>query len=75
MDFTSGAIYRRRDLHATLGGQRQGGISTPRAAPAFGVILLAGMPDQPTVYFSSSSADMYRVRRGCRASGDARKAL
>lgn len=28
--FLQGQLYRRRDLHARWGGQRQGGISTPR---------------------------------------------
>ena len=27
--FVEGEVYRRRDLHANYGGQRQGGISTP----------------------------------------------
>jgi 5-methylcytosine-specific restriction protein A len=29
MDLVEGQIYRRTDLHAAFGGQRQGGISTP----------------------------------------------
>ena len=29
MDLIEGQIYRRTDLHAAFGGQRQGGISTP----------------------------------------------
>jgi 5-methylcytosine-specific restriction enzyme A len=33
-------IYRRRDLHAEFGGQRQGGISTPADAPA--ILLFTG---------------------------------
>ncbi len=28
--FIPGHMYRRRDLHAQYGGQRQGGISTPK---------------------------------------------
>jgi 5-methylcytosine-specific restriction enzyme A len=35
--FTIGQEYRRRDLHGTYGGQRQGGISTPQQFP---IILL-----------------------------------
>lgn len=31
--FVPGAVYRRRDLHEQFGGQRQGGISTPRQHP------------------------------------------
>jgi len=29
--FVPGRTYRRRDLHKRLGGQRQGGISTPKS--------------------------------------------
>jgi len=38
--FTPGQIYRRRDLHAKVGGQRQGGISTPANAPF--IFLITG---------------------------------
>lgn len=39
--FKVGALYHRRDeIHARFGGQRQGGISTPRDAPV--VILFTG---------------------------------
>jgi 5-methylcytosine-specific restriction protein A len=38
--FSPERIYRRRDLHAKLGGQRQGGISTPANAPV--IILITG---------------------------------
>ena len=31
MTLVPGQVYRRRDLHAEYGGQRQGGISTPQA--------------------------------------------
>jgi 5-methylcytosine-specific restriction enzyme A len=31
--FEQGRIYRRRDLHERFGGQRQGGISTPKYHP------------------------------------------
>jgi 5-methylcytosine-specific restriction protein A len=31
--FEQGRIYRRRDLHDRFGGQRQGGISTPKDLP------------------------------------------
>jgi hypothetical protein len=31
--FSPGQVYRRRDMHEKLGGQRQGGISTPAKAP------------------------------------------
>jgi hypothetical protein len=31
--FSPGQEYRRRELHERFGGQRQGGISTPRKAP------------------------------------------
>lgn len=32
-DFEIGQIYKRADLHARYGGQRQGGISTPQGHP------------------------------------------
>jgi hypothetical protein len=35
--FVQGQLYRRRALHEHLGGQRQGGISTPAGVP---IILL-----------------------------------
>src|SRR4051812_31120701 len=31
MQLVPGQLYKRTDLHRELGGQRQGGISTPRA--------------------------------------------
>ena len=38
--FEVGQRYRRRDLHARWGGQRQGGISTPRDHPL--ILLVTG---------------------------------
>lgn len=38
--FVPGQFYRRRDVHAQFGGQRQGGISTPAKAPF--VMLITG---------------------------------
>jgi hypothetical protein len=38
--FSPGQVYRRRELHDKLGGQRQGGISTPAKAPF--VFLITG---------------------------------
>jgi 5-methylcytosine-specific restriction protein A len=38
--FEQGRIYRRRDLHERFGGQRQGGISTPKEHPL--VFLVTG---------------------------------
>lgn len=32
-EFVVGQTYRRRDIHAKYGGQRQGGISTPARVP------------------------------------------
>ncbi|HXG56858.1 MAG TPA: HNH endonuclease [Vicinamibacterales bacterium] len=56
MDFISGAIYRRRDLHAELGGQQQGGISTPTAAP---ILML----------FTGESGERYGYADGLRDDG------
>jgi hypothetical protein len=38
--FVRGRIYRRRELHAQYGGQRQGGISTPSGQPF--ILLFTG---------------------------------
>jgi hypothetical protein len=38
--FSPGRVYRRCDLHAKFGGQRQGGISTPAKAPF--IFLITG---------------------------------
>ena len=38
--FEVGRVYKRRDLHADHGGQRQGGISTPKARPY--ILLFTG---------------------------------
>src|SRR3989442_510614 len=40
MMFIPGRVYKRRDLHAKCGGQRQGGISTPQGHPV--VLLFTG---------------------------------
>jgi hypothetical protein len=40
IDLTSGAIYQRTELHERVGGQRQGGISTPADYPA--VLIFTG---------------------------------
>lgn len=45
-DLIPGKVYRRRDLHEALGGQRQGGISTPSRFPV--ILLFTG--DQGTLY-------------------------
>lgn len=47
LDLVPGEVYRRRDeLHKQLGGQQQGGISTPARAPV--ILLFTG--DQGTLY-------------------------
>jgi 5-methylcytosine-specific restriction protein A len=40
MVFELGKVYRRRDLHERFGGQRQGGIATPKGHPF--VFLVTG---------------------------------
>jgi 5-methylcytosine-specific restriction enzyme A len=45
-DLTPGEVYRRRQLHARLGGQGQGGISTPSRTPL--VLIFTG--DQGSQY-------------------------
>ena len=39
--FNAGEAYRRRDLHSRFGGQRQGGISTPKKYPF--IFLFTGL--------------------------------
>ena len=51
MQLQPGRVYQRKDLHAYFGGQRQGGIVTPKARP---VILL----------FSSPKGEAYGYRDG-----------
>lgn len=46
--FVPGQIYRRRDLHSRLGGQRQGGISTPAGHNL--VLLFTGSTGQQHGY-------------------------
>ena len=43
--FVQGRTYRRRDLHKTHGGQRQGGISTP-AGQSFILIFIGDIGEQ-----------------------------
>lgn len=45
-DFTPGQVYRRVDLHKKLGGQQQGGISTPSRFPV--ILIFTG--EQGTLY-------------------------
>ncbi len=40
--FTKGRVYVRRELHDTFGGQRQGGISTPRNQPLIFIFTGSG---------------------------------
>ncbi len=46
--FEPGREYRRRELHARFGGQRQGGISTPRQNPI--IFLFTGASGQQYGY-------------------------
>jgi 5-methylcytosine-specific restriction protein A len=54
--FTIGQEYRRRDLHAKYGGQRQGGISTPQRFP---ILLL----------FTGESGEQYGYSDGFQEDG------
>jgi 5-methylcytosine-specific restriction protein A len=40
MDFVKGQVYRRRAIHEKLGGQQQGGISTPKEHPL--ILIFSG---------------------------------
>jgi 5-methylcytosine-specific restriction protein A len=44
--FIPGKTYKRREIHAAVGGQRQGGISTPAVHPI--ILLFTG--EQGTLY-------------------------
>jgi 5-methylcytosine-specific restriction protein A len=39
-EFVLGELYTRREIHDSLGGQRQGGISTPKSSPV--VLIFTG---------------------------------
>ena len=56
--FEIGTIYRRRDLHHEIGGQRQGGISTPRDFA--GVLLFTGASGEKYGYSDGWSAGVFR---------------
>jgi 5-methylcytosine-specific restriction protein A len=54
--FEQGHIYRRRDLHDRFGGQRQGGISTPK--------------DHPLIFlFTGESGEQYGYHDGWEPNG------
>ena len=40
LHLTTGAVYRRSELHERFGGQKQGGIATPTGSPA--ILLFTG---------------------------------
>jgi 5-methylcytosine-specific restriction protein A len=44
--FELGKVYRRRDLHASFGGQQQGGIVTPAEHPI--ILLITGEAGRPS---------------------------
>ncbi len=50
--------YRRRDLHAQFGGQRQGGISTPQNHPL--IFLITGESGTAYGYHDGWDGDTYR---------------
>ena len=63
--FKVGALYHRRDeIHARFGGQRQGGISTPKDSPV--VILFTGEAGTTHGYhpFSHDAACSITTARG-----------
>jgi hypothetical protein len=60
--FVPGQSYRRRDLHERLGGQRQGGISTPAKEPI--VMLISGASGSRYGYVDEWSKDGYFLYTG-----------
>jgi 5-methylcytosine-specific restriction protein A len=57
--FTSGDIYRRRELHEKYGGQMQGGISTP-AKHDFIMLFTSTTGEQYGYQDGWSGKDIYR---------------
>jgi hypothetical protein len=60
--FEPGKIYRRRDLHNQIGGQRQGGISTPVRAPV--IMLITGDSGNRYGYVDEWSNDGFFLYTG-----------
>ncbi len=78
--FELGKVYRRRDLHGELGGQRQGGIVTPVSTPI--ILLITGeaglgygyndeeLADGTFVYYGEGQVGPMSFVRGNRAIRD-----
>jgi len=60
--FVPGQHYRRRDLHLKIGGQRQGGISTPAKEPI--VLLISGASGGRFGYVDEWSPDGHFLYTG-----------
>ena len=66
--FIEGESYRRRELHATYGGQQQGGISTPVNYPI--IFLFAGETGEQYGYADGWSDDDVYLYTGEGQTGD-----
>lgn len=72
--FELGKVYRRRDLHAAFGGQRQGGIITPAAHPLIFLVTGEGgedfgyrdeqLPDGSFIYYGEGQDGDMEFARG-----------
>jgi len=55
--FVPGKIYDRKEIHAKLGGQRQGGISTPKDKPV--ILLFTGEQGRHYGYEDGWQGEMF----------------
>ncbi|MEA2511742.1 MAG: 5-methylcytosine-specific restriction enzyme [Thermomicrobiales bacterium] len=69
--FNIGQVYRRQEIHDQIGGQRQGGISTPAKHAV--VLLFTGSSGEAHGYADGWSEDVFRYF-GEGQSGDMRLA-
>ena len=67
MDFVKGQTYRRREIHHEVGGQQQGGISTPKDHP---LILIFSGDNGETFGYSDGWRDGYFTYTGEGQVGD-----
>lgn len=68
MNLTISATYKRTDIHDAMGGQRQGGISTPKSEPA--ILIFSGEQGEAFGYSDGWREDGYFIYTGEGQVGD-----